>query len=52
MLGLITSSVIEEYLVVLEQAFNPSNVVVAVSVLDADDGGQGDPGESGLLCPT
>ena len=34
MLGLITSSVIEEYLVVLEQAFNPSNVVVAVSGLD------------------
>ena len=35
MLGLITSSVIEDFLVVLEQAFNPSNVVVAVSGLDA-----------------
>ena len=35
MLVLITSSVIDEYLVVLEQAFNPSNVVVAVSGLDA-----------------
>ena len=35
MLVLITSSVIEEYLVVLEQAFNPSNVVAAMSGLDA-----------------
>ena len=31
MLGLITDSVIEDFLVVLEQAFNPSKVVVAVS---------------------
>ena len=31
MLGLITDSVIEDFLVVLEQAFNPSEVVVAVS---------------------
>ena len=36
MLGLITDSVIEDFLVVLEQAFNPSNVVVAVSGLDAE----------------
>ena len=34
MLGLITDSVIEDFLVVLEQAFNPSNVMVAVSGLD------------------
>ena len=31
MLGLITDSVIEDFLLVLEQAFNPSKVVVAVS---------------------
>ena len=31
MLGLITDSVIEDFLVVLEQALNPSKVVVAVS---------------------
>ena len=31
MLGLITDSVIEDILVVLEQDFNPSKVVVAVS---------------------
>ena len=31
MLGLITDSVIEDFLVVLEQAFNPSKVVVAMS---------------------
>ena len=31
MLGLIADSVIENFLVVLEQDFNPSKVVVAVS---------------------
>ena len=31
MLGLIADSVIEDFLVVLEQDFNPSKVVVAVS---------------------
>ena len=31
MLGLITDSVIEDFLVVLEQDFNPSKVVVAMS---------------------
>ena len=38
MLGLITDSVIEDFLVVLEQAFNPSKVVVAVSGLDETRG--------------
>ena len=41
MLGLITSSVIEDFLVVLEQAFNPSNVVVAVSGLDQETEARG-----------
>ena len=35
MLGLITDSVIEDFLVVLEQDFNPSKVVVAVSGSEA-----------------
>ena len=35
MLGLITDSVIEDFLVVLEQDFNPSKVVVAVSGAEA-----------------
>ena len=35
MLGLIADSVIEDFLVVLEQDFNPSKVVVAVSGAEA-----------------
>ena len=38
MLGFIADSVIEDFLVVLEQDFNPSKVVVAVSGLDETRG--------------